>query len=199
MLRMTDVVKSLVILNVIVFVATLIVPNLINYLALYYPAYNAPFRPYQFVSSFFTHGGLFHIAFNMIGLIFLGSALETLWGPQRFLIFYFVSALGASLFHFAMIYFGVTAPSPIVGASGAIYGLFVAFAMKFPDELLSFFFLPPVKAKYAVPIIISLDLVLGFSNFSGDRIAHFAHLGGALAGFILVTIWGGSNNRLQQW
>lgn len=201
MFNMTGVVKNLLIINVAVFVLTFFIsPNLLNRFALFYPAL-PQFQPYQLVSHFFTHGGLGHIFFNMFGLVIFGSPLESLWGPKRFLIFYFVSALGAILLHFAMIYFGVIYPYPVVGASGALYGLLVAFGMKFPNTELMLLFLPiPIKAKYFIPALILIDLFLGIANVSGDPIAHFAHLGGALFGFLLVLYWSGEEtNNIQRW
>ena len=189
MFKMTDVVKSLLIINVIIFVLTeFINPELRNLFALHYPA-SPYFKPFQLVSHFFTHGGLTHILFNMFALVMFGSTLESLWGPKKFLTYYLISAGGSALLHLAMIYLGVSEPYPAVGASGAIYGLLIAFAVKFPNAELMLIFLPiPIKAKYFVPVLILIDLFVGFSGFNSP-IAHFAHLGGALAGFLVLLSW----------
>lgn len=192
MFRITGVVRNLLIINVIVFVLTDIImkdSGLTSLLALHYPT-SPYFKPFQLVSHFFTHGGLMHILFNMFGLVIFGGPLESIWGPKKFLTYYLVSAAGAAIIHLAMASFGVIAPSPVVGASGALYGLLIAFAMKFPNTELMLIFLPvPIKAKYFVPGLIAIDLFAGIGNFSGDPIAHFAHLGGALFGFLLLLYW----------
>ncbi len=200
MLKMTDVVKNLLIINVIVFVLTqFLFPNLIRVLALYYPA-SPYFKPFQIITHFFTHAGLGHIFFNMFGLVMFGSAVESFFGAKKFLIYYIVCALGAAATQLMMMYTGVENVNGLmVGASGAIYGLLVAFRMKFPNAELMLIFLPiPIKAKYFIPGLILLDLFLGISNFSSDPIAHFAHLGGALFGFLLILLWQ-NNDTSQRW
>ncbi|MEM1326443.1 MAG: rhomboid family intramembrane serine protease [Bacteroidota bacterium] len=195
MLRMTDVVKSLLILNVIVFVFTAFInTDLMMRFALHYPT-SPYFQPFQLVSHFFTHSGLTHILFNMFALVIFGNALELMWGPKKFLTYYLVSAAGSAILHLTMAMVGIIDPVPAVGASGAIYGLLVAFAVKFPETKLMLLFLPfPIKAKYFVPGIVAIDLFVGFGGFNSP-IAHFAHLGGALFGFILLLIWGEMGRR----
>ncbi|MEM8527543.1 MAG: rhomboid family intramembrane serine protease [Bacteroidota bacterium] len=190
MFRMTGVVRNLLIINVIIFILTeLVNPELKLQFALHYPE-SPYFRPFQLVTHFFTHGGLTHILFNMFGLVIFGGPLESIWGPKKFLIYYLISAAGAAFLHLAMAFLGVIEAAPAVGASGAIYGLLIAFAMKFPNTELMLIFLPvPIKAKYFVPGLIALDLILGFGSFGWDPIAHFAHLGGALFGFLLLLYW----------
>ena len=227
---MTDVVKNLLIINVLFFLVTLLFGEsaMMDLLALHYPS-SVLFKPLQLVTHFFMHGGFMHIAFNMFALVMFGSALEAMWGPKKFLFFYFFSAIGAFLLHFAFAYFSIeslTAQAPVadladmysqgaqilsegknytdpivgklnlminipmVGASGAIYGLLLGFGMKFPNVELMLIFLPiPIKAKYFIPVLILIELFLGFNEFSWDNIAHFAHLGGALAGFLLILYW----------
>ncbi|MEM0993272.1 MAG: rhomboid family intramembrane serine protease [Bacteroidota bacterium] len=189
MFRMTDVVKSLLIINVIVFVLTgFINPELKSLFALHYPAFPS-FKPFQLISHFFTHGDLMHILFNMFALVMFGSTIESIWGPKKFLIYYLISAAGSAFLHLAMIFLGFSEPYPAVGASGAIYGLLIAFAVKFPNAELMLLFLPiPIKAKYFVPVLILIDVFLGFSSFNSP-IAHFAHLGGAIAGFLTLLSW----------
>lgn len=174
------------------------------------------FRPYQIVTHMFAHGPIFHILFNMFGLWMFGRVLENVWGPKRFLLFYLVCGVGAAACHLAIQYFRceqllntiianpndpriaslVGAASPAIGASGAIMGIFAAFAYLFPNTELYIMFIPvPVKAKWAVIGMAAIDLFGGVVNASGDNIAHFAHLGGAITGFILVFIWNKTNRK----
>lgn len=120
-----------------------------------------------------------------------GSPIEALWGGRRFLFYYLFCALGAAITQLLMMYFQIESTNGLmVGASGAIYGLLVAFGAKFPNAELMLIFLPiPIKAKYFIPGLIVLDLFLGISNFSADPVAHFAHLGGAFFGFLLILLW----------
>ncbi len=200
-------------------------------LGLYY--FGSPeFKPFQIVTHMFSHGGVFHLVFNMLALVMFGGVLERVWGPKRFLIFYLITGLGAVVLHEGVNAIQVYNASgelfpyypqgdsvsaqdfrswmdnaskvkqvymayfiPTVGASGAIYGLLIAFAVLFPNtELMLMFFPIPVKAKYLVPFFIVLELFLGVKNFEFDNVAHFAHLGGALFGFILVKIWQKNKN-----
>lgn len=234
--NMPDVVKNLLILNVLMFLAKFLMNskgiNLDHVLGMHYVGSNA-FEPYQTVTYMFMHGGAMHLFFNMFALVIFGSALERVWGPKRFFIFYIVTGLGALLVHVLVAYFRMedilAAYSaeeqaqlielvkgqgleylksgqndaqeplstlneiyniPMVGASGAIFGLLLAFAMYFPNTELMLLFPPiPIKAKYFVGIYVVLELYLGYSQNGGDNVAHFAHLGGALFGFILVMIW----------
>lgn len=181
----TPIVLNLIIINAIVFVAQLVFDKtfgLTNLLSLY--SYDTGlFRPYQLVTHMFAHGGFFHILFNMYALWLFGSALEKLWGPKRFLIFYFVCGLAAGLAQMFLVSGGQA-----IGASGAIMGLLAAFAYTFPN--VQFFILPipfPIKAKYLAMIYAAIDI---FGEFSGGgNVAHFAHLGGLVMGFILCIIW----------
>lgn len=227
--NLPGVTKNLIIINLLVFVASMITAsdsfNLIRTFGLYYPA-SENFEPYQIITSMFTHGGLAHVFFNMFALFMFGSQLERVWGPKKFLFFYFATGIGASALHMgvqAYEIYEITGQlsvdittsdgynfqflnfqgeesqlqqliglnyTPTVGASGAIYGLLLGFAMLFPNMELMLIFLPiPIKAKYFVPVLMLFELYLGFNRFSGDNIAHFAHLGGALFGFIIIKIW----------
>ena len=175
------------------------------------------FQPYQIFTHLFSHSPTMfaHILFNMFALWMFGRILENVWGPKRFLIFYLASGIGAAALHLAMQYFRCEqvwqsiqagnpptpekifgAISPALGASGAIMGLFAAFAFLFPNTELIFLFIPfPIKAKWMVLIMVGLDLFGGFSKTSGDNVAHFAHLGGAITGFIIVFIWNKTNRK----
>ncbi|MFN8406710.1 MAG: rhomboid family intramembrane serine protease [Sphingobacteriaceae bacterium] len=214
------VVKNLLIVNVIFFIATLAFESkgisLIDLLGVHY--FDSPkFRIWQVITYMFMHGGFAHIAFNMFALFTFGSTLEYTMGSKRFLNFYLITGLGALALQMLVqamevhqiagsftidvsqftstneahirtlssIYFG-----PMVGASGAIFGLLIAFGVLYPDVELLILFIPiPIKAKYIIPAYVVLELVLGIAQFSGDSIAHFAHLGGALFGFILIKVW----------
>ncbi|HLW62582.1 MAG TPA: rhomboid family intramembrane serine protease [Flavobacterium sp.] len=243
--EITPVVKQLLIVNVILFAGTFFVPQLNDYLALYY--FESPsFRIWQIISHMFMHGGVMHILFNMFALYSFGSVLEQIWGGKKFFLFYILCGLGAAVLHTAVNYwqfhdglstllangfkkeeiiellnqgmfdsrwqnvlpsgtfsgFVSSYLSVAVGASGAIYGLLVAFAFMFPNAGLSLIFLPiPIKAKYFVPGILLLDLILGFKGSSifggGTGIAHFAHIGGALVGFLLMWLW--KKNQFDQY
>ncbi len=191
--RLTDVVKHLLIINVIMFVCfNVIMPQYQSYVALYFPG-STYFKPYQLVTHMFTHASPSHILFNMMSLFFLGPTVEQSLGTKKFLIFYLVSGMAAMLLHLGLGYLGVIPPVPIVGASGAIMGVFVAFALMYPEVKLMLIFPPiPIKAKYMMAGLIAFDLFSGVGGFS-TGIAHFAHLGGVIGGFIMITMWGFNN------
>lgn len=166
------------------------------------------FYPYQIATHMFAHSpsSIFHLIFNMFGLWMFGKILENVWGPKRFLFFYLACGVGAAICHLIMQYFRcqellgaiqtqdpamgnlLGAAAPALGASGAIMGVFAAFAFLFPNTELHLMMMIPIKAKWAVLGMAAYDLFGGVSN-AGDNIAHFAHLGGALTGFIIVLIW----------
>ncbi len=142
---------------------------------------------WQPFSYLFLHGGFWHILFNMLALWMFGSRLEWLWGTDKFLRFYFVTGVGAALCS------TIVSPQstiPIIGASGAIYGLLAAYGLLFPDETLLLYFVIPIRAKYFVLI---LGLITFWSSFtaSGDGVAHVAHLGGMLFGWGYLKWFGG--------
>lgn len=187
--RLTDVVKHLLIINVIVFVAFgIIFSQYARYLYLY--PNESLFEPYQIVSHMFMHGGIQHILFNMLSLFFLGPMVENALGPKKFLIFYLICGMGSMLLHLALVYTGfLSSTTAVVGASGAIMGVFIAFAVLYPDVKLMLIFPPiPIKAKYLMLGLIAFDLFSGVSGLN-TGIAHFAHLGGAITGFILMVMW----------
>jgi rhomboid-like protein len=195
-------------------------------LYLFYPDSDA-FKPWQLLTHMFAHGGFTHFLFNVIALISFGGIIEYKLGTRRFLTLYFISGLGAVLLHYISvgievyqltdtffpnlngkaenIVFGIqqgtkqVSYGPMLGASGAIYGIMAAFAFFYPNEEMVFLFIPyPIKAKYLVPIILAIDLIFGFTNLENDPFAHFAHLGGALAGFLTVSVWFKKWNR-KHW
>lgn len=206
----TDVVKNLIIINVLMFLGTsLTMPDAgVALLALHYPA-SDHFLPLQIVTHMFMHGGAFHLLFNMYMLYLFGSALESYWGPKRFLKFYFISGFGAIILHMLVWHWELQQYSPedfatlmtypqyaVLGASGAVFGLLAGFGTVFPNTILSLLF-PPVslKAKYFVIIYAVIELFLGVGGHS-TGIAHFAHLGGALFGFLLVVYWRKGGNLI---
>lgn len=195
------VVKNLLIINAIVFFAMTAVGemlpfSMIEQLSMFYVE-SPLFKPWQIITHMFMHGDLMHILFNMFGLWMFGSIIEQRMGSKRFLQFYILCGLGAALCHQIVQYiefhhmgvgpelFGV----PTVGASGAIMGVFFAFGYLFPNAILHLYFAIPVKAKYAIAGFAAIDLFGGISNQPGDNIAHFAHLGGMLAAFIIFKFW----------
>ncbi|MBK0370831.1 rhomboid family intramembrane serine protease [Flavobacterium agrisoli] len=248
MMRITPLVKQLLIINVIFFIGSQLVPVSYDYLAMFFPE-NESFRFWQPITHMFMHGNLMHIAFNMFALYSFGSALEHFWGPKKFLFFYISCGLGAALLHTGVNYYffedGISILSnhsfektdivsllnqgkidtrwqevmtvsefqnfassylgTVVGASGAIYGLLVAFACMFPNAELALLFVPiPIKAKYFVPGLLAIDLFLGFKGNSlfgggGPGIAHFAHVGGAIAGFLIMKYWQKNQFNNNRW
>jgi membrane associated rhomboid family serine protease len=202
MLRLTPVVRSIIIINVLVFLGIVLGPKadfgncfgrlgyvtdvISGYLSLWSIRTDC-FKPYQLFTYMFVHGGIGHIFFNMLTLAFMGPILEDHWGTGRFTTFYVVTGIGAGVFNiFVASFFGVGMFDTMVGASGAIYGLLMAFGLLFPNMEIQLLIPPiPIKAKYLV-------FLLGGLNFMLDRsgnVAHFAHLGGAIFGFVVVTIW----------
>ena len=188
MIPLTPVVKQLLIINVIVYVvAVYLMPDL-RYALPLYPT-KEDFIPYQFVSSMFMHGGTTHLLFNMMSLYFLGPMVEMQLKSKRFLIFYLACGFAANLAHVGMAYFGIIPPYPVVGASGAIMGVFVAFAYFYPNIKLMLLFPPiPVKAKYLILGLMAFDLFSAVGGFK-TGIAHYAHLGGAICGILMLLYW----------
>ncbi len=190
--RTTPVVFNLLIINVLVFLLQMFINSpefsVSRFVALY--PYNSPaFAPYQLVTHMFAHAGWSHIIFNMLGLWMFGTMLERIWGPKKFLFFYLACGLAAGIAHLFL------TDDAAWGASGAIMGLLAAFAYLFPNtELFMFPFPFPVKAKYAIGVMAAIDL-FGGVNPTGSNIAHFAHLGGLLMGFILVLYWNRTNKK----
>jgi membrane associated rhomboid family serine protease len=259
------VVKNLLIINGLFFLATIALGNafgidLYRVLGLHFPGANN-FAPYQFITYMFMHGGFTHLFFNMFALWMFGNVLENVWGPKRFIIYYFVTGFGAALLHYAILYWQMlptlravnlllaeptheslraffeseyfkissmeiqnnfrlflrdynslinTAPNEamvravnflnqykvdflnapvVVGASGAVFGILLAFGMLFPNSLIYLFFAIPIKAKYFVMMYGAMELYFGIANRPGSNIAHFAHLGGMIFGFLLIRYW----------
>lgn len=236
--QITPIVKNLIIINVAVFAACYIFPDLNELLSMHYPG-NPAFKPWQLFTHMFMHGSIFHIFANMFGLFTFGTILERLLGPKRFITLYFLSGFAAIGLHLLvqtlMVYSqtGSMMISPdmflnmegkrmfymngemsdqllqfvtnkklyaiyfsgLVGASGAIYGLTAGFTYLFPNTELMLLFIPfPVKAKYLFPLILVVFDLRGILQ-GGDNIAHFAHIGGAIFGFLLCFYWNKTDRK----
>lgn len=249
MIKITETVKHLVIINVIMFVGMLLFKDngdlFSNWFALYFPG-NDAFKPWQIVTHMFMHGNVMHIVFNMLALWMFGSAVEQRLGSKKFLFIYFSAGLGAVLFQLGYYYFqyyslesslvqsGITLTeikdilltnrssrsftslqtadiqnlfdvfyASMVGASGCIMGILVAFGMMNPNAKLMMIFLPiPIKAKYFIPGIIILDVISAFTGqsfFSPSNTAYMAHIGGALTGFIIMWYWKKNQFNKNRW
>jgi membrane associated rhomboid family serine protease len=225
------VVKNLLIINGLFFLATITFESVFNtdlteILGLHYFQSQA-FRPYQLVTYMFMHGNFSHILFNMFALWMFGNVLENFWGPKRFLVYYMITGIGAGLIQLLVIYIQVhntalnlTAEQiaqvrdtgyqimqnnqnfadpfmgklnglynmTTVGASGAVFGLLLAFGMLFPNTLIYIYFFIPMKAKWFVILYGVIELFSGVYN-TGSNVAHFAHLGGMLFGYFLIIYW----------
>lgn len=207
--NITPVVKNLLIINILVFFgATMLEASIgreviMEWLAVYYPT-SESFKPVQLVTYMFMHGSIMHIFFNMLGLFMFGPPIEYVWGPKRFLTYYFVTGFGALILDFAVKYYqinytdlnpfeyAVITETPMVGASGAIFGLLAAYGYLFPNNIIMPLFPPiPMKAKYFVIIFGAIELYTGISNMNSQssNIAHFAHVGGALFGILMILYW----------
>ena len=204
--RMTPVVKNLLIINVLVFLAQQAMPQITSQFMGHYPL-GGGFEPWQVISHMFMHGGVGHLFFNMFALVVFGSALERVWGSKRFLQFYLLCGIGAFLIFEATVGYSlynligqVSIEHPtglVIGASGAVYGLLLGFGMLFPNTELMLLFPPiPIKAKYFVILYGLLELSMAMSNNQGDNVAHVAHLGGMVIGYILIKKWQNSRDVL---
>lgn len=229
-----QVTKNILILNIMFFVATLILEtqkiDLVSQFGAHY-VNSTLFQPFQIVTHFFMHGSFLHIFFNMWLFIMLGSYLERIWGPKRFFIFYIATALGAfGLYNIIGVYelevlknqliqqgfdlneinymiqngeydrvyfasnntyhdYVVNSYTPMVGASGAVFGIMAAFAILFPNTEFMIYFMFPIKAKFLVGGYFLFEIYLAFQDKAGDNVAHLAHVGGAIVGGIIVLIW----------
>lgn len=217
------VIKNLLIINGLVFLAQMTFGNsgtfnIDNFFALH-DIRSVYFRPHQLVTHLFMHGSVEHILLNMLALWMFGSNLENVWGSKRFLIFYMACGLGAAALHLTVLYFEnmpyiaelhtypfdqqeiirYSAAYPLneatLGASGAVFGCLAAFGYLFPNSYIYIYFLFPIKAKWFVLIYAGIELWSAVQNSAGDNVAHWAHLGGAIVGIILVYIWNKTNRR----
>ena len=217
------VVKNLLIINGLLFLATVSLSNLgIDLVKIFglHQFQSNDFRPHQLITHIFMHGSFTHLFFNMFALWMFGKILENIWGEKRFLIYYMITGIGAAFIHLLISQYQIISISnqipelvsiaiegkynpsiplskkltqliitPTVGASGAVFGLLLAFGMLFPNALLYLYFAIPIKAKYFVIGYGILELYAGISNNPADNVAHFAHLGGMIFGYILIRYW----------
>jgi membrane associated rhomboid family serine protease len=213
---MPPIIKNLLILNGLLFLAQFVaaetlppsslMPRVLDFLVLHPPGVEETFFlqgpdqvgfwPWQLVTYGFLHAGFWHIFFNMFILWMFGMQIENTWGSKRFAIFYFVCIIGAGITHLSFV------DSPVIGASGAVFGVMLAFAMMFPDRPIYLYFLFPVKAKWLMLGLGALELFYGFSGAQGN-VANFAHLGGMVCGFVAIQYWRGKlpikPDRVMRW
>lgn len=224
MQRTTPVVLNLIIINVLLFAAQNLVSNvdITEWGALHYFK-SSEFKPHQLITHMFLHGSISHLFFNMFSLFMFGTMLENYISSKRFFVGYMICGLGAGLLTqltipysaemFAKSTQGIAAASEyrismaevvlaykneysMIGASGAIMGVMAAFAYLFPNTEMFIMFIPiPVKAKYVIPVFVLIDLFGGINPRPGDNVGHFAHLGGAIVGFLLVYYWNKTNRK----
>ena len=227
--------RNILIINVLVYLADSLLSKdgtMVNYLGLHYFA-SESFWPHQIITCMFMHGSIPHLFFNMFAVFMFGRTLEMIWGPKKFLVYYMLAGVGASLLQLFVMYLriqNIEANIPpevlpqvlekirfeglellmsnknyadptlgdlnllingvMVGASGAVFGILVAFGMLFPNTELMLIFPPiPIKAKWFVIGYGVLELTLGVADRAGDNVAHFAHLGGLLVGLIILLYW----------
>ena len=211
--------KNLIIINLLLWVASLTLPkvgiDLIKLFGLHFPGAK-DFYGFQLITYMFMHDthSFAHVFFNMFAVYMFGRVLESVWGPKRFLTFYLVTGIGAGLIQELVWFFSlqdvIFASQDLVnigggqilsksefynyfvtiGASGAVFGILLAFGMLFPNVALYIMFIPiPIKAKYFVIFYGLAELFLGVANFGGDTVAHFAHLGGMLFGYFMIRYW----------
>lgn len=192
--------------------------DLIDLLGLHFPA-ATEFKIWQPLTHLFMHGGFNHLLFNMFSFWMFGSVLENIWGPKRFLNFYVITGLGAAFLHYLIVYLIDIRPvlqqldveliaanastvtflemqresflnlPNVIGASGAVAGIWMAFAYLFPNSTLYLFFAFPVKAKYLAAVYVIVELYQALKFDPQDNVAHFAHLGGMLFGYLIVKYW----------
>ena len=244
MRNITETVKHLLIINIIFFIASLSLGEVVyDLFALHYPS-NPKFQYWQPLTHMFMHGDLGHIFFNMFGLYMFGTPIEQMWGRNKFIFFYLSTGFGAAALQLLLYYYQISSISDLllaeglnasevsrffltsdlsyalvdrigraelvsglsafngvmVGASGALYGVLVAFAFLFPNARLMLLFPPiPVKAKVLVPLLILGDLFFGFTSYSIGPIAHFAHVGGAITGLIMMWYWKKNQFDKNRW
>lgn len=217
------VIKNLIIINVLVFLAqqTLgpnIEKSMLDLFALH-DVHSVYFRPHQLITYLFLHGSWEHIIYNMLALWMFGAILENYWGPKRFLIFYVICGIGAAVCHLVVLYIEM---APImdqlhslplqeqqewlyrpdfrvngetIGASGAVFGCLAAMGYLFANSVIYFNFFIPMKVKWVVLIYAAPELFAVLNPSAGDNVAHWAHLGGGLVGLLLVLYWNRTNRR----
>lgn len=189
MFSLPPVTQALIVINVLVFLAQTSLGGGATSLLALWPL-GPQFLPWQLLTYAFVHAGPQHLLFNMFGVFMFGSDLERVWGPRRYLSFYLTCALAAAVAQILVTTI-TGAYYPTVGASGAIFGLLLAYAMVFPNRTLMLLFPPiPMRAPVFVAVYGLIELVLGVTG-TQEGVAHFAHLGGMVGGFLLMRAWRG--------
>ncbi len=183
-------IKAIIFINVAVFALQYITPfgGIVQDVGALWPVGSGNFRLWQPLTYMFLHGSGTHLFFNMFALWMFGAEIENQWGTREFNIYYFTCGIGAAIIN---LFATIGDPYPTVGASGAIYGVLLAFGMMFPNRYIFLYFLFPLKAKYFIAGYALIEFFSGLNSRtmgSGSDIAHFAHLGGMLIGFIFITI-----------
>ncbi len=197
--RIPVVTRNILLINIIMYIATAINENfMVQTFAMFFPK-SPYFHYWQIITHMFMHGGFMHIFFNMYTLLIFGMVLERTIGPKKFLLFYMVTGLGAAALHTGVEYLQTLNEVPVLyerllytptlGASGAVYGVLLGYAMLYPNNVLTLIF-PPIslKAKWMVLIFALIELATGIFG-TADGIAHFAHLGGMFFGWLLIFYW----------
>lgn len=187
--RITPIVRNLILVNVTIYILQRFIHSIdVTGLMSLWGINSGNFKPYQFLTYMFAHdpNGIGHLFFNMFALYSFGSSLESYWGDKKFLSFYLICGIGAGIFFNVIEYIFFDSSGLMLGASGAIYGVLMAYGLLFPEnEIILLLFPVPIKAKYIV-------FIAGFLTYLMDhtgQVAHNAHLGGAIVGFIMVTYW----------
>jgi membrane associated rhomboid family serine protease len=216
------VIKNLIIVNALIYLAQSTIGrsvegSILNLFALH-EVHSVFFKPHQLVTYMFLHAGWDHVIGNMLGLWVFGSALENYWGSKRFLIYYMLCGIGAGVCNMAVSYIEMApaiaelhslppevqqqylyAPNilnvPTLGASGSVFGILAAAGYLFPNSVIYFNFIFPIKVKWAVLAYTGYELFAVVRNSAGDHVAHWAHLGGALVGIIIVIAWNRNDRR----
>jgi membrane associated rhomboid family serine protease len=198
--RITPVNKAIILANIGVFILQALLSDAVtSTFALWPPqaaSYNYPsFMPWQLLTYGFMHGSFTHLFFNMFAIFMFGSEIERLFGAKRYLIYYLSCVVGAALMHLIVITAAHMAPLPVVGASGGVFGLLLAFGMAYPKRMIMMLFPPiPMPAWLFVTLYGLLELYLGIAQ-TAQGIAHFAHLGGMATGFVLIRYWTARGRR----
>ena len=193
---MPPAIKAIILTNIAVFFLQLSpFSTIVMYFGPLWPVASSggySFQIWQLFTYMFMHGGTMHILFNMFALWLFGTEIENYWGTKEFTAYYFICGVGAAIINLMAT---IGSSSPTVGASGAVFGILLAFGMMFPNRYIFLYFLFPVKAKYFVAGYAALELLMGInsSTMSGSNIAHFAHLGGMVVGFAYIKF------RQQGW
>ena len=186
---MPPITQALLLINVAAFCVDLFLGPWFTQLFALWPLGHG-FLPWQVVSYAFLHGSIGHLFFNMLGLWMFGAELERVWGARRFIQFYTASVLAAALAQ-VLVNLLLGSVYPTVGASGGLFGLLLAYGMMFPNRTIMPLFPPiPMKAKFFVALYGGLELILGVTG-SATGVAHFAHLGGMLGGYLMIRYWRG--------